>query len=1384
MPSAFDNLLAQQVPATLQARAKLQPRDLPSAAGTRGPSFPVKAEVAPSPPAPSAQAPTGGITFDSYQEPSPTGGSTKPGGMTFDEYQPTEPVSHLDVAMYGKAGDSPLRPVDEQHPELSNSSRMGMMSLAATPETMQRELQSQGWETYPMGGFNFAIRRGRDDPWRVVDESSFTMMDFADAAGDVVNVAGDIAGGVVGGTLGFAAGGPVGAFGGTVAGSGAGGAAAEVLKQGVAKLAGYEPTLGEVGQRVATEGILGSTFELGAGLGGGVIRSALGKPFLSAYGARAAGKEALEGATRAGAQVRPIDMAKRATDTLTPAEAASIGLSREQAAEIGVRIADDAAPPPSAIAADPAVGSPGAVLPSGRAVGGPHNVPGAPVARAADDLPIDAPRPAKPLETPADTGPVGARPAETTILGEPAGTSAKGKAWPRIPVDDEILSRNMVDVKDGATRPIGDILSAMPQIRRFAAIHKLREKLGIPDERIIASKHPDRVNALEAILSIGEQDLFRVTFVNEAGQTVVRTAKAAPMASRGEWLRANRRVVESKGLPDVVELARDWHVSDDVIQKASRLPKKHAKRELVDVMLGESRLFPDASVRQPLAAKGAKGYGGQPVPQGLPSEGGKGYSMQQAGQLQYWDVGKRSPGSFRIDRLKKFEIMQGGEFVDAMAALPARPASKRGLLNFPDDLALPKTGIPGVKPKVKPKKAASKPEMASVGATKAAKEIPSAPAPAPATKAATATAARAPSAAGKAARAGTVGNFAEGVTKHQGKSRKIYTTEVVPSAAKADVKAFQFRGKVDEFGVTTKRALKGEWDAGDQGVSTFWRDKSGQLWVADGHHRLAFAKSKGAKSIRAQIIDEADGWTKQDAIVFGARQNIKGDSGSVADFARFFRNAGMDERALKAEGWLAKDRAKDAHMLATRAKEDLWVAYLNEAITERKVLAIARGTDSAGAQGALIRRLKTHPNESAEHLGAVASGMSARASAAKQAGGEVQGDLFDTAGRAEIDAFVAEESLVAKEVARRMKSISGELAALKWVGDPKLKPSTLKRRLASAKKKGRIEVADIATARRAVKDLTEQKEALGRYAQNPMLFDEIREAAGLAASPGRQALRATRKLNAAKGSPPKETPRPIRRGGEPPAEGTSPARTPSDATGLPGKHEPLPQTGGKPKSEPEIPKGSSTRKPASNPQVEKGLKKAKSSKGKKPAKSKKTGERLPFDEDDFVPETSAQKVLEAVGKKIGLPRQWLDHIAGKMLGSRYAAGKVMKWVGVTHFLGLANLGSVGSFMTARLGSSFGERFFRGWARRLAGYNAKSATKAGREGVDKMMKEIAESPTAPKEVSKVAAAVMATNNPVVRQTLLLGLLHTTKFQSWLGTEETRKAMNLLKRKRAS
>ena len=92
-----------------------------------------------------------------------------------------------------------------------------------------------------------------------------------------------------------------------------------------------------------------------------------------------------------------------------------------------------------------------------------------------------------------------------------------------------------------------------------------------------------------------------------------------------------------------------------------------------------------------------------------------------------------------------------------------------------------------------------------------------------------------------------------------------------------------------------------KWDPNLSGVMSVWKDPAdGEVYVVNGHNRLALARRLGAEAVTVRFLNAA---TATEARAIGALQNIAEGAGSPMDAAKFFRDTGItSQQDVEARG--------------------------------------------------------------------------------------------------------------------------------------------------------------------------------------------------------------------------------------------------------------------------------------------------------------------------------------------------------------------------------------------------------------------------------------------------------------------------------------------------
>lgn len=161
------------------------------------------------------------------------------------------------------------------------------------------------------------------------------------------------------------------------------------------------------------------------------------------------------------------------------------------------------------------------------------------------------------------------------------------------------------------------------------------------------------------------------------------------------------------------------------------------------------------------------------------------------------------------------------------------------------------------------------------------------------------------------------------------------------SEIKADPARFQYKQGVNAAGEQIGNSLAGveRWDPDAEGVVQVWRDPDdGQVYVVNGHNRLARAQQLGVPSLRVEMLDAA---TAPDARLQGAIANISDGKGTVFDAAKLAREYGVTDVAqLKAMGKPGASGLWKEGIALARLPEDVFLAAVNEQIPVRRAVII------------------------------------------------------------------------------------------------------------------------------------------------------------------------------------------------------------------------------------------------------------------------------------------------------------------------------------------------------------------------------------------------------------------------------------------------------------
>lgn len=174
--------------------------------------------------------------------------------------------------------------------------------------------------------------------------------------------------------------------------------------------------------------------------------------------------------------------------------------------------------------------------------------------------------------------------------------------------------------------------------------------------------------------------------------------------------------------------------------------------------------------------------------------------------------------------------------------------------------------------------------------------------------------------------------------------RRLYPVVEVPLAELSlskDVPNFKAEADV-ETGVVAGQQLEGRYERLGTGAITVWERTDGAKEVISGRHRFDLAKRTGESTIPAQIVREADGFTRDMAMTLDAEMNIRDGQGSTADYATYFRNTEITETEARSRGLLSRAKGQAGWSLGKAAGDDLYALYRAGKVTEPQAVAIAQ----------------------------------------------------------------------------------------------------------------------------------------------------------------------------------------------------------------------------------------------------------------------------------------------------------------------------------------------------------------------------------------------------------------------------------------------------------
>lgn len=303
----------------------------------------------------------------------------------------------------------------------------------------------------------------------------------------------------------------------------------------------------------------------------------------------------------------------------------------------------------------------------------------------------------------------------------------------------------------------------------------------------------------------------------------------------------------------------------------------------------------------------------------------------------------------------------------------------------------------------------------------------------------------------------------------------VVRARVADLALSQDVPQFKLDARED--GVV--EPLGGTFDERGVGPIQVWRRNDGRLEVISGRHRLDLARRSGKDTIPAQIYNEADGFTAEQAAILDAELNIRDGQGKVADYVQFFQSPAFEGEAGRQEadarGLLARATGKRAYTIASEGTGELIAAHRAGVVSDQAATEIAHAAPGNGALQALGMKLV----QEGKSINAAVNTM--RAVHAMR--GDAPAENLDLFGFD--DSALLEATRMADVAATRQRDIGQRLAAVTGAA----------KRPELARKEG-VDVSDPDALAKRIEGLRAEKARWDKWHLHPDLTDQIRQELG------------------------------------------------------------------------------------------------------------------------------------------------------------------------------------------------------------------------------------------------------------------------------------------------
>ena len=250
----------------------------------------------------------------------------------------------------------------------------------------------------------------------------------------------------------------------------------------------------------------------------------------------------------------------------------------------------------------------------------------------------------------------------------------------------------------------------------------------------------------------------------------------------------------------------------------------------------------------------------------------------------------------------------------------------------------------------------------------------------------------------------------------------LQTQEIPLKDLKLSKEVPQFKQAANAEGVIVP--LGGTFDRTGVGPIQVWERHDGSLEVISGRHRLDLARRSGEETIPAQIHREAEGFDARQAATLDAQLNIREEQGSVADYAQYFKDAGITKEAADKQGLLARAKGRTGYAIARDASPDVLEAHRTGRLSDEAALAISSTAPGSERLQALGIQLV---NDGKSILIATNTMKAVDLMAAERMAAGEQGDIFgfDAGAMREAAAMAKKASSAQREISEQISAVSG-----------------------------------------------------------------------------------------------------------------------------------------------------------------------------------------------------------------------------------------------------------------------------------------------------------------------------------------------------------------------